>query len=34
MQNQDTTIPPQLVFAQEALYAIQKNIYALDAATG
>jgi outer membrane protein assembly factor BamB len=34
MQNQNTIIPPQLVFAQGTLYATQQNIYALDAATG
>jgi outer membrane protein assembly factor BamB len=34
MQNQNTTILPELVFAQGMLYAAQKDIYALDANTG
>jgi hypothetical protein len=34
MQNQSTTIPPELVFAQGTLYATQQNIYALDPTTG
>ncbi len=31
MQNQNTTIPPKLIFSQKTLYATQQNIYALDA---
>ena len=34
MQNQNTTIPPKLIFSQKTLYATQQNIYALDTTTG